>query len=247
MDALDDLWTYLTTAENWWGNRGILVRTVDHVRLSAFSVLVATALAMPLAMVLGHFRRGGVVAVWVVNIGRAVPSFAILALALPFSIRWGFGLGFWPTAVALVLLAIPPIFTNTFTGIRDVDAGTVQAAEGMGMTTGQVIRKVEVPNGLPLILTGLRVSSVQVVATATLGALVGFGGLGAFIIEGFAQQDDGKLLTGAVLVAVLSLLTDAGFSLLQRALTPWSREPAARDEPSEATAPDTVETLAGAA
>jgi len=223
MDAIGEFVDFITTADNWWGNRGIVTRTIDHIRLSAFSVAVATVLAMPPALVLGHFRRGGVVAVWVVNIGRAIPSFAILALALPLSISWGFGLGFWPTAVALVLLAIPPIFTNSYTGIRDVDDGTVGAAEGMGLTPRQVITQVEVPNALPLIITGLRVSSVQVVATATLGALVGFGGLGAFIIEGFAQQDDGKLLTGAVLVGVLSLLTDAGFSLLQRVLTPWSR------------------------
>jgi osmoprotectant transport system permease protein len=223
MEVLGEFFDFITTAENWWGNRGIITRTIDHIRLSFFSVAVATVLAMPLALVLGHFRRGGVVAVWVVNIGRAVPSFAILALALPISIQYGFGLGFWPTSVALVLLAVPPIFTNSYTGIRGVDAGTVGAAEGMGMTSRQVITRVEVPNALPLILTGLRVSSVQVVATATLGALVGFGGLGAFIIEGFAQQDDGKLLTGAVLVGLLSLATDAGFSLLQRLLTPWSR------------------------
>ena len=229
MGVLGEFFDFITTAENWWGKRGIFNRTIDHIRLSSFLFPVAPVPPMPLALVLGHFRRGGVVAVWVVNIGRAIPSFAILALALPLSISWGFGLGFWPTAVALVLLAVPPIFTNSYTGIRDVDDGTVIAAEGMGLTPRQVITQVEVPNALPLIITGLRVSSVQVVATATLGALVGFGGLGAFIIEGFAQQDDGKLLTGAVLVGVLSILTDAGFSLLQRVLTPWSRTVSAPD------------------
>ncbi len=222
MDALGELWDFLTTADNWWGTRGILQRVEDHVRLSAFSVLVAAVLALPLAVVLGHVKRGGLLAVSVVNIGRAIPSFAIIVLVFPLSIRYGFGLGFWPTAFALVLLAVPPMFTNAYTGVRDVDAGTVEAARGMGMTARDVVLGVEVPAALPLILTGVRVSAVQVVATATLGAYVGFGGLGAYIVEGFAQQDDGKLLTGAVLVGALSLLVELAFSVLQRRLTPWS-------------------------
>lgn len=227
MDALNELWSYLTTAENWWGNRGIVVRTWDHVRLSGFSVLVASLLALPPAVVLGHLKKGGVVAVWLVNIGRAVPSFALIVLVFPFALRYGFGLGFWPTAFALVLLAIPPIFTNAFTGVRDVDAGTVEAARGMGLAPREVLFGVEVPAALPLILTGVRVSAVQVVATATLGAYVGFGGLGAFIVEGFATQDDGKLLTGAVLVGLLSVFTELAFGWLQRRLTPWARAPVA--------------------
>jgi hypothetical protein len=146
-------------------------------------------------VLLGHAKKGGLFAVSVVNIGRALPSFAIIALVLPFSLEWGFGLGFWPTCVALVLLAVPPMFTNTYTGVRDVDAGTVEAAVGMGMAPHRVVWGVEMPTASPLIITGARVAAVQVVATATLGALVGFTGLGSLIIEGFAQQNDGKLLT----------------------------------------------------
>lgn len=237
MDAFGELWSFLTTAEHWWGNRGILHRVVDHLRLSGFSVLVAAALALPPAIILGHLRRGGVLAVWVVNIGRAVPSFAVIVLIFPISIRYGFGLGFWPTAFALVLLAIPPIFTNAFTGVRDVDQPTVESARGMGMQAREVITGVEIPAALPLIIAGLRVSAVQVVATATLGAYVGFGGLGAFIVEGFAVQDDGKLLTGAVLVGVLSLAVELGFGALQRRLTPWTRTGllATRDATVDAT------------
>lgn len=222
MDALGEFWSFVTTADNWWGPRGILVRTWDHLRLSGFSLLVAAVLALPAAIGLGHVKRGGVAAVWLVNIGRAVPSFAIIVLIFPFALRYGFGLGFWPTAFALILLAIPPIFTNAFTGVRDVDAGTVEAARGMGMQARTVVRSVEVPVALPLIITGLRVSAVQVVATATLGAYVGFGGLGAFIVEGFATQDDGKLLTGAILVAALSLVVELAFGWLQRRMTPWT-------------------------
>jgi osmoprotectant transport system permease protein len=223
MEALGAFWDFLTTAENWWGNRGIALRVWDHLRLSGFSLLLAAVIALPPAVALGHVKRGGVAAVWIVNIGRAVPSFALIVLIFPFSLRYGFGLGFWPTAFALVLLAIPPIFTNAFTGVRDVDAGTVEAARGMGMKAGEVVRRVEVPAALPLIVTGIRVSAVQVVATATLGAYVGYGGLGAFIVEGFATQDDGKLLAGAILVAVLSLLVELVFGMVQRALTPWTR------------------------
>ena len=222
MDALGEFWTFVTTADNWWGSRGIVVRTWDHLRLSGFSVLVASLLALPPAIVLGHLKRGGVAAVWLVNIGRAVPSFAIIVLIFPFALRYGFGLGFWPTAFALVLLAIPPIFTNAFTGVRDVDAGTVEAARAMGMQAREVVWGVEIPAALPLIITGLRVSAVQVVATATLGAYVGFGGLGAFIVEGFAIQDDGKLLTGAILVGLVSLVVELVFGWAQRRLTPWT-------------------------
>jgi osmoprotectant transport system permease protein len=188
----------------------------------AVATAAAAAVAMPPALWLGHVRRGGAVASAVVNVGRAVPSFAIIALALPLSLRYGFGLGFWPTLVALVALALPPIFTNTYAGVTVIDPAVVDAARGMGMRGGEVLWRVEVPNALPLVLTGLRIAAVQVVATATLGAYVGFGGLGAFINEGFRQQDDGKLLTGAVLVALLAIATELLFGVGQRLLTPWT-------------------------
>ena len=124
--------------------------------------------------------------------------------------------------VALVALALPPIFTNTYAGVTVIDPAVVDAARGMGMRGGEVLWRVEVPNALPLVLTGLRIAAVQVVATATLGAYVGFGGLGAFINEGFRQQDDGKLLTGAVLVALLAISTELLFGVGQRLLTPWT-------------------------
>ncbi len=221
MSAFSELVDYLTTSANWWGRNGIATRLGDHVRISAFATATAAAIALPPAVWLGHRRRGGVLAGAVVNIGQAIPSFAIVSLALPLSLRYGFGLGFWPTFVALVALALPPIFTNAFAGVAGVDPAVVQAARGMGMREAQVVRRVEVPNALPLVLTGLRLSAVQVVATATLGAFVGFGGLGAFINEGFRQRDDGKLLTGAVLVAALAITTEFAFGLLRRPLTPW--------------------------
>lgn len=233
-----ELLDYITDASHWWGKTGLARGIYDHLRISGFAVIVAMIVAMPPAMVLGHVRRGGLLAVSVLNIGRAVPTFAIIALAFPISLEYGLGFGFWPTAVALVLLAIPPIFTNTYTGVRGVDSGVVESAVGMGMEPREVLWRVEVPSALPLIITGIRVSAVQVIATATLGALFGFGGLGRYIVEGKAQDDDGKLLAGAVLVALLAVITEIAFSAAERALTPWAdrRRKRRRREAVDATA-----------
>ena len=221
MGAIQDFTDFVTTSSNWWGERGIIHRSVEHMRLSGVSVLAASAIAIPSAMFFGHVKRGGLIAQSIVNIGRAMPSFAILALVFPISLQYGFGLGFWPTFAALVPLAIPPMFTNTYVGVRDVDPAIVEASRGMGMGGRQVLFRVEAPIAMPLILTGLRISSVQVVATATLGALVGFNGLGSYIFEGFAQQDDGKLYVGAVGVALLAIVTELFFSVIVRRATPW--------------------------
>jgi osmoprotectant transport system permease protein len=142
-----------------------------------------------------------------VNIGRAIPSYAAMALILPFALKYGFGLGFWPTMAALFLLAVPPVFTNTYTGVRTVPEETMEAARGMGMRTWQLIRQVEVPVALPLILTGLRVSAVQVVAT--------------LIVTGYTSPTKGGLLAGAILVAALALATDGFFALAERRLVRW--------------------------
>jgi osmoprotectant transport system permease protein len=223
MDTLAELWSFLTTESNWWGRNGIATRTWAHVRISGLALALAALVAIPPALVLGHLRRGGLVAVAIVNLGRAVPSFGVLALVLPISIQLGFGLGFWPTLVPLVLLGIPPIFANTFTGVYNADAGVVEASRGMGLSGGQVLTRVEVPLATPLIITGLRVSAVQIIATATLGALVGFSALGSFITEGLAQFDNAKMLTGGLLVALLAITAEVGFTLLERGLTPWMR------------------------
>jgi osmoprotectant transport system permease protein len=215
MDFLADVLAWFTDSANWQGSAGIPNRTLEHVRLSAFATMVAAGLAVPLGVLLGHSGRGGLIAVSVVNIGRAIPSFAVIALALPFSIRAGLGIGFWPTFLALVLLALPPIFTNSFTAVRSVGMDVVEAARGMGMRERQVLLEIELPLAAPLILTGIRVAAVQVVATATLGALVGWGGLGRYIIDGFSVQDNVRVFAGALLVAVLAILTDVLFSVTE--------------------------------
>lgn len=224
MSALADGWEHLTTAANWTGDRGLLSLTWAHVRLSLAATVATAAIALPPAVLLGRRNRGGALVVAMVNIGRALPSFAVLVLTFGiFTSQWQKGFTIWPTFVTLVLLGLPPVFTNAFTGVRDVDPSIREAATGMGMTRGERLRRVEVPLAMPLLLTGLRLAAVQIVATATLGAWVGFRCLGTPIFEGFAQQDDGKIIAGAALVAALTILTELAFSFLTRRLTPWER------------------------
>jgi osmoprotectant transport system permease protein len=216
VSVLREVVRFFTDPASWTGDSGILVRSADHLRMAAFATAVAAGLALPPAVALGHRRRGSFLAVTVVNVGRAIPSFGIVALALPLSLRLGLGLGFWPTFLALVALALPPIFTNAYTGVRAVDPSTVEAAAGMGMTGAQVLLRTELPLAMPVIVTALRVSAVQVVATATLGAVVGWGGLGRYVIDGFAQGNRVWVVAGGILVALLALLTDQALGAVAR-------------------------------
>lgn len=228
-DFLRDLGDWFV--ENWHGETGYINRTWETIQVCALALAVATAIAVPLGAWLSHHRRLETSAVALVNIGRAVPSFGIIALALPITIRiarsipddvpiFGSGLGFFPLLIALFALALPPIFTNTYTGIREVDPGTVEAARGMGLSEGAILTKVEAPLASPIILAGIRVSAVQVVATSPLGALVAYGGLGRYIIDGFAIQDNVQIFAGALLIAVLTILTEVAFSLIAKRVVP---------------------------
>jgi len=207
---------WLADPTHWSGGDGIPVRVLEHLEVTALSVGVAAAIALPVGLYLGHTGRAAFFAINVANVGRALPSLALLAFALPLSFALGLGLGFWPTFLAMVPLALPPILTNAFVAIRTADAETVEAARGMGMRELDVLRVVEIPAGLPLILAGLRTASVNVIATATLGALVAGGGLGRYIIDGFALQDQERLVSGAVLLGLMALGTELAFGLLER-------------------------------
>lgn len=222
MSSLSDFFGFLTSWANWTGPNGILIRTWNHLLISIVAVAIAAALTVPIAVLLAHRRRGGFVAIAVANLGRAIPSLAILALALPLSIRFGFGLGAFPTLIALVVLAVPPLFANAYTGIANVDASLVDAARGQGLTDVDVLRRLELPLSLPFLMTGVRIAFVQVLATAALGALVAFSGLGSFIVEGMAQFDDGKTLTGAVLTALLAVTSESVLARVGRRITPWT-------------------------
>jgi osmoprotectant transport system permease protein len=225
IDFLADLARWF--GENWDGDAGYVHRTWEHITVSATALGFAILIALPLAAWLGHRGRGGLAAVSLFNIGRALPSFGIIALALPFTIRLAdavpfidSGLGFLPTFVALFALALPPIFANTHAGIRAVDPETVEAARGMGLGGRRILTGVELPLASPIIVEGIRVTAVQVVATAPLGALVAYGGLGRFIVDGFAIRDSVEITAGALLVAALSLATDFGVGRLGRRLVP---------------------------
>ncbi len=215
-------------AVEWSGSRGLAHRTIAHLELAGLAMLIALVIAVPLGIIVGHTRRGGAVATSVVTAGRAVPTYAVIALLFPLAIIWGLGLGFWPSVVALVLLAIPPLYTNTYTGVRGVDPALVEAARGVGMAGRQVLWGVEVPVALPLILAGVRTAVVQVIATATLASIFGYNALGSYLTEGLSQRDDAKLLTGTIAVGVLWIICEALLGLLQRWLTPWARADSSR-------------------
>ena len=219
---INETFDYLTTADNWWGRNGLATLTWNHVRISIVVIVAAALVTLPPAVLLGHRRRGGFLAVTAVNLSRALPTFAVMALLFPISLSYGFGLGFWPTFVPLLLLALPPMFVNAYTGVATIDDEVVEAARAVGMTEREVLLGVEIPAAAPLIATGLRVSAVQVVATTTLGTYVGYRCLGTPIQIGIADNDTGQILGGALLVALLSLGTELGIGALARRLTPWT-------------------------
>lgn len=220
MEFLGDVVAWFLDGANWAGSGGIPSRVWEHIQISVVATAAATAVALPPALWLGHYRRGGLTAVATVNIGRAVPSLAIMALFLPISIRLGLGIGFWPALLALFALALAPIFTNTYTAVRDVDPALVEAARGMGMTDGEVLRGIEAPTASPVILAALRVSAVQVVATAPLAALVAWGGLGRYIVDGFAVRDNVRVVAGGLLVAILSIGTELLLGAVEKRIVP---------------------------
>jgi osmoprotectant transport system permease protein len=216
MSAFGDAFVYLNDPYNWTRPGGIIDLLIEHLAVSAVAVLAAAAVAIPLGIVLGTTGRGSSAVVVLSNVSRAVPTLALLTLFAVTPI----GFGNTATAIALAVFAFPPILTNTFVGFREVDRDVREAARAMGMRQGQIIRRVDLPLALPLIMTGVRTAAVQVVATATLAALVGGGGLGRIINLGFGQQDYGQIIAGALLVAVLALLTEALLVLVAMALTP---------------------------
>ena len=218
---------WLADPANWTDPRnGILLRLWEHVSLSAASLVVATLIALPIGLWIGHTGRGAAVVIAIANIGRAVPSVGWLGIVFPVTLAlFGRGgLGFLPSLIALVALAIPPMVTNTYAGLREVDRDLVEAGRGMGMREIELLRSVEVPVALPVILAGIRISAVQTVATATLASIVGGGTLGEFIVQGILIRALDRVVGAAILVAALALLTELAFSLIQRrAVSPGLR------------------------
>jgi len=207
---LTDAWTYLV------GHPGLFAKAFGvHVSLSIAALALASAIAIPGGVRLAHRGASALAAINAANIGRTLPSIAVLALAMPV-----LGTGFLPSVVALTLIALPPILINTITGVREIDPDVIDAARGMGMSGREVLRAIELPLAVPVIFAGLRTAAVQVVSGAVLATFIGGGGLGDFITSGIAMMALPLMLVGAIPVTLLSLGADALFGALQRRLTP---------------------------
>lgn len=229
MDVLKEAFGFLTDAANWSGSSGIPARLSEHTQMTLLAVALAALVALPVGLLIGHTRRGEFVAISVGNLGRALPSFGILAIVFPLTLRYNLpgDIGFAATLITMFLLAIPPILLNTYVGVQTVDADTLEAARGQGMGWWHILIDLEVTLAAPLIVAGLRNAAVSVVATATLAALVGWGGLGRYLIDGFAVRDMGKILAGAILVALMAVVTEIAFGFLERATSPKGLKPRA--------------------
>jgi len=215
---MNDLLTWLTDAAHWSGEDGIPHRMLQHLAYSGVALLIAAVIAIPLGLFVGHTGRGRFVVVNAAGAARAIPSLGLLFIAvLILGPRLSGDAAFViPCEIVLVVLAIPPILAGAYSGVEEVDPAARDAARGMGMRGREVLAKVELPCALPLIFSGLRSGTLQVVATATIAATAGLGGLGRFLIDGLSVRDFGQMAGGAVLVAVLALLVDLVFAIVQR-------------------------------
>ena len=205
---------FLLDGGNWGlSGDGIPVRLLQHVEYTLVTLVISAAIALPVGLLIGHTNRGAFLAINIGNAGRALPTFGLLSLMVTL-----IGIGALPVYIALVVLAVPPILASTYAGIRSVDPAAVNAAVGMGMRPAQVLFKAEVPMALPLIIGGLRSALLQVCATATVAAYVGFGGLGRLLINGLSFNDYAQVFAGAVLVALLAIALDLLSAAAERAV-----------------------------
>lgn len=223
MEFMSEVWAWFSDPAQWSGTDGIPARTLEHVWLAVFPTMIAVVLAIPPAVILAHRGIGRFAANAAVNLGRAIPSFGILVVAAIFFIRSGLSFRFWPAVVALVALAVPPIFTNTYTGIANVSPSLLEAGRGMGLRESEIVRRLEIPVAAPVILAGVEISFVQVLATVPLAAVISpGGGFGQYIIRGFAQGRAAidETFAGALLVAALTIVMQRLFAVGERLLVP---------------------------
>jgi osmoprotectant transport system permease protein len=216
MAFLGQVLAWFAAPEQWAGRDAIPVHLSGHLALSGAAIGGALVIALPIGIAIGHTGRGAFLAIGLSNVGRAIPSLAILGIVFPISLRLDLGFGFAPTLIALIALAIPPIVTNTYAAIREVDRDLVEAGRGMGMGELQVLARVELPVGAGLVMGGIRTAAVQVVATASLGAVISADCLGFFVLKGIAIQDRPQIFAGALMIAGLSMAVELLFAGLQR-------------------------------
>jgi len=229
-DAID----YILEGSNWSGAGGLGEQLSQQVLLTVVSLAICLLVGIPLAMWLGHIGRGGTLAINISNMGRAVPVFAVLVILsvgpVGTDVLGPFGRAGLATLISLVLFGLPPIITNTYVGMREVDRDMVEAARGMGMTEWRLFRRVELPTALPVILNGIRIALIQIWATATIAALVAGPGLGNTITEGFANSRYYEVVAGSILVAVAAIVLEGIAVLVERSADPMRH---ARREPSD--------------
>jgi osmoprotectant transport system permease protein len=202
---------YVSNPESWTGTGGLLTRIYEHVGYTLLALAVAAVIALPIGLLIGHTNRGSYLAINIANGARALPTLGLLIL-----IALATSIGVGPVMVALVILGIPPILASTYAGIRNVEPSVVDAAYGMGMTGREVLWRVEVPNALPLVMSGLRGATLQIVSTATIAAVVALGGLGRPLLDSIAIRDYPQAMAAAMLVAALAIAFDLFFAALTR-------------------------------
>lgn len=215
MSLLREVLAFLTDPANWQASASgsIPQRIVEHLEYTGLALAIAAAIAIPVGLYIGHTGKGAFLAISLGNAGRALPTLGLLSLTVIIA-----GIGLLPVLVALVVLAVPPLLTTTYAGLRSVEPSTVDAARGQGMREHQVLFGTEVPMALPILLSGLRNATLQVVATATVAAYVGLGGLGRFLLDGLAVRDYPQMAAGATLVAALAIVIDLLLAGIQRLL-----------------------------
>lgn len=220
MNYLSEGFVWLNDPLNWTNPGGLLERLVEHLVISGWAVLIGCLIGWPLGIWLGHRGRGGGLVITVANLTLAIPTFALLTI-LPLT---PLGFGKPPVIAALAVFAVPPLLANAYTGLREIDPETRDAARGMGLSGGQLLRRVELPLSVPYLAAGLRIATVQVVATAALAAFVNGGGLGQIIAAGFGigmnNGGGGQIVAGGLAVALLALLVEGALAIVQRMVTP---------------------------
>jgi osmoprotectant transport system permease protein len=227
---MGDVIAFFLDPAHWQGDTGIPNRLLEHLVISGAGILAATLIAIPIGLYIGHTGRGAGLAINLANIGRAVPSYAMMVIPLPFTLALApvlgysptFGLNFLPIFLAMTFLAIPPLLVSTYAGLRSVDRDLIEAGRGMGMRERQILGKIELPLASSIIVGGFRTATLQVIATATIGAILAGGGLGRFIFDGLNQGLAGRpsIYAGAILVSALAIGVDVLLSRVQRRLTP---------------------------
>ena len=227
---MDGVVNFFLDPANWNGTTGIPNRLFEHLVICALAVLIASLIAIPTGLYIGHTNRASGVAINFANVGRAIPSYAMMVIPLPLTLALApvlgydptLGLAFLPILLAMIFLAVPPLLLATYSGLRSVDDELVEAGRGMGLTERQILTRIELPLSSSIIVGGFRTATLQVIATATIGAILAGGGLGRFIFDGLNQGLAGRasIYAGAILVAGLAIFVDYLLSLLQTQLTP---------------------------